>query len=152
LATYLRATRKASLIIDTNVFVSGFLFEESVPGSIVTFTLTKARLLHSYATFTELSEVLSRPKFDRYLSREVRDLALDRISWYAEFIEDLPKIEMCRDPKDDKFLELALGGDADYLVTGDDDLLMIGQIGRTMIIKPNTFLEAILGKITYLDL
>lgn len=71
----------------------------------------------------ELKEVLFRSKFDRYVGREERTLFLGRLGSIAEIVPIIQLVRACRDPKDDKFLEVALNGRADAIVTGDADLL-----------------------------
>lgn len=71
----------------------------------------------------ELADVPSRPKFDSYVSIEERQQFLHRLSRGAEFVPIIQVIRECRDPRDDKFLEVALNGRADVIVTGDADLL-----------------------------
>ena len=99
--------------------------------------------MSSHETLVELSEVLSKKKFDKYISIE------ERRSFLQLFIQTIQKVEIirtvreCRDPKDDKFLELALNGKADFLVTGDEDLLSIGNFQGTVIITASDFLDHI---------
>lgn len=83
------------------------------------------QLLVSEATVTELVEVLGRPKFDRYVSVEDRQRFLLHLGQVAEMVRILRPIQGCRDPRDDKFLELAVSGDARVIVTGDADLLAL---------------------------
>jgi uncharacterized protein len=66
-------------------------------------------------TFAELSEVFLRPKFDRYSNRAKRETFLDELLGLVEFVEIATQIDECRDPKDNKYLELAIGGKADSL-------------------------------------
>jgi putative PIN family toxin of toxin-antitoxin system len=127
------------LVIDTNVVVSAILF----PGSVPARALLKAQqhmVLASDATKLELLEVLKRDRFDAYIERNVRE------GLAAEFVNackhvDIPTpIRACRDPRDDKFLELAVHGHADLLVTGDDDLLILDPFQGVQILTPADFL------------
>src|SRR5436190_18659020 len=99
-------------VIDNNVVVSALLFEKSAPGEAFYSALDRGIILVSQSTFAELSEVLAREKFDRYISREEREQFLAMLLREARLIEILEQISACRDPKDDKFLELAISGDA----------------------------------------
>jgi putative PIN family toxin of toxin-antitoxin system len=97
-------------------------------------------LLMSQSIFTELTEVLFRLKFDRYISIGRRenflDLLLDNILW----IEPTESITICRDPKDNKYLELAVEGLAESLITGDEDLLVLHPFQQIQILTVQAFL------------
>jgi uncharacterized protein len=79
----------------------------------------------SSPALSELEEVLARPKFDKYVSAVERKLILAGFVNTVQFVEVVEKIQICRDPKDDKYLELATGGKATCIVTGDADLLVL---------------------------
>ena len=91
----------------------GLLSDNSIPQKIFDYAQAKAILLISQATFQELAEVLTRSTFDRYITLEKRSKFLNLLSLKAEIIEITTKINLCRDPKDNKFLELAVNGKAD---------------------------------------
>lgn len=95
----------------------------------------------SSETIAELTEVINRPKFDKYLQFEERKEFLDAFLLRAELVEVLEDLEICRDPKDDKFLNLAASGKANYVVTGDEDLLILGTYRDTQILNEKNFLE-----------
>ena len=78
-------------------------------------------ILMSEATVTEITEVLTRKKFDPYVSLVKRSNFLQTLTSKTERIEITESITICRDRKDDKFLEVAVNGRADYLITGDRD-------------------------------
>jgi uncharacterized protein len=132
------------LVIDTNVVVSGLLFPGSVPGQ----TLLKAQhcfVLASEATRIEFMEVMSRSRFDRYVQREIRRrLAAEYIN-ATETVEIVSPIHACRDPGDDKFLEVAVHGYADAIVTGDEDLLTLNPFRGIAIITPADYLKCVPG-------
>ena len=110
-------------VVDTNVIVSASMLSLSVPRQAVERVLREDVLLFSESTVDELKKVLFRPKFDRYVSREDRGLFVAHLSAAAEIISIIQLVRECRDPKDDKFLEVALNGSADVIITGDADLL-----------------------------
>src|SRR5438105_2837669 len=112
-------------VFDNNAVVSALLFEQSVPGQAFHAALDRGGILLSQATFAELTEVLGRKKFDRYVTREEREQFLALLLREATVVEIMEEIRACRDPKDDKFLELAIRGGASCLVTGDQDLLVL---------------------------
>jgi uncharacterized protein len=130
-------------VFDTNVLVSGLLFAESKPAQAFFLALRTGILLTSLAALHELSSVLHRKKFDKYLTSDEREQFLDHYTRSAITIEITETIQMCRDPNDDKFLEIATNGAATYLVTGDPDLLVIHSFRGIPIISPDTFLRTI---------
>ncbi len=97
-------------------------------------------MLASTDTLTELADVLSRPKFDRYLSIQERQTFLILFARLAEHVTISRPIRVCRDPKDDKFLELAVNGRAGLIVTGDADLLALHPFYGISILTPAAFL------------
>ena len=112
------------IVFDTNVIVSALMFPRSVPRQAFNLAYSTGKILASTATTLELEEVLSRKKFEKYFSMEERIQFVARFFADAEIIEVKEKITACRDRKDDKFLELAVNGKADYIITGDQDLLV----------------------------
>jgi len=96
----------------------------------------------SLPTAEELNEVLGREKFSRYITRENREHFLAAFIQSARFIEVTEKIIACRDPKDDKFLELAVSGHATCIVTGDDDLLALHPFRGIPILSVGHFLAS----------
>ena len=129
------------LVIDTNVFVSGLLSSTSHPARVVERALEHGQLLGSTATLRELIETLLSPKFDRYVSRARREALLDRLAPSVEIVEIVQQVRACRDPKDDKFLELAVNGEAKVIVTGDDDLLSLHPFRGIAILPQAAYLE-----------
>jgi putative PIN family toxin of toxin-antitoxin system len=127
------------LVLDTNVVLSGLLF----PGSTPSRSLLKAQadtVLASDATLLELVEVLGRARFDRYIERSVRQRLVAEFANICEKVQiDFP-IRVCRDPKDDKFLEVAVHGRADVIVTGDADLLALNPYRGIAILTPAEYL------------
>jgi uncharacterized protein len=128
-------------VVDTNVIVSASVFSLSVPRQAVEKVLRNSILLFSDFTMDELKDVLFRSKFDRYVSREERALFLAQLSTAAEFVEIIQLVAECRDPKDDKFLEVALNGGADVIVTGDADLLALHPWRAIAILSPAQYLK-----------
>ena len=110
------------VVIDTNLFVRGLLKGPVTMPLIQAWKAGLFQLITSEALLAELFEVLGRPKFARYFTpddvRELGELIYER----AEVVEPAAHIALCRDPKDDIFLDVAMAGQANYLVTGDDDL------------------------------
>jgi putative PIN family toxin of toxin-antitoxin system len=130
---------RARVVFDTNTLVSRLLLTDSVPAQAVRKAVNEAQLLVSDATMTELADVLARPKFDAYVSLEDRQQLLRLLGRIAEMVPVVHTIRACRDPRDDKFLELAVNGDADLIVTGDDDLLALHPFRDIPIITPAAY-------------
>ena len=130
------------VIFDTNVLVSRLLAaKESPPARAVRLVIEGAGAhLFSEATFQELGDVLSRAKFDPYLSREKRLHFLSEMRELSEFVTIDRTFSLCRDPRDNKFLDLAVCGNANYLVTGDEDLLTLHPFEGVSILSPVSFL------------
>lgn len=109
-------------VIDTNLFVRGLLKGPATLPLIQAWREQRFRLVTSEELLAELFEVLARPKFSRYFTREdVRELG-DLIYEQAEIIEPDVHINLCRDPKDNIFLDVAITGSVPYIVTEDNDL------------------------------
>lgn len=128
------------VVLDTNVVLSGLLF----PGANPSQVLLKAQnfqLLGSDATLLELSEVMNRQRFDRYLERSLRQQLVAEYMNACEAVPILYPIRACRDPKDDKFLEVAVHGRAGAIVTGDADLLDLNPFRGIAILTPREYLE-----------
>ena len=127
------------LVVDTNVFVSAIILPHSAPRQIVDHALDESVILFSEATMNELTEVLFRSKFDPYVSLQERELFLAQIGSVAEFVPIIRLVNECRDPKDDKFLEVALNGRADVIITGDADLLALHPWRGVEVVSPKNY-------------
>lgn len=133
-------------VIDTNVLVSG-LFWHGAPHALLeqvrAGTLT---LASSPALLAELEDVIGRAKFDAILAstQTSRERTLAELRQLAEIIEPprLPQ-SVCRDPDDDHALALALAARADLLVSGDEDLLALGNFQGIPIVDPAQALQRI---------
>ena len=128
-------------VLDTNVLVSALLLPDSSPRQALNLTLQQGTILVSLEILAELYEVLSRKKFRRYTTEEDVRTFLAVITRTAEWVEVTEEISICRDPKDNKFLEIAVCGRATYLVTGDSDLVVLNPFRGIQIVAPNGFLE-----------
>jgi putative PIN family toxin of toxin-antitoxin system len=128
------------VVIDTNVLISGLLSTTSTPANAVEKAVTKAQLIATIETLRELIEKLHSPKFDRYVRRDRRDALLERVASLVEIIDVLQSIRASRDPKGDRFLEAAVNGRADVIVTGDKDLLGLNPFRGIAIVTPADYL------------
>ena len=133
--------RTERVVLDTNILISAMLSAESPPGLALDRVTRGEALLVSKATLAELVEVAHRAKFDKFVSSASRSDFLSRIADYGEVIAIIRVVHACRDPKDDKFLEVAVNGDASCIVTGDQDLLALHPFRGIDILTARTFLD-----------
>jgi putative PIN family toxin of toxin-antitoxin system len=134
-----------AVVFDTSVLVSAVLIGGSVPDRAVRHALEHGSVVASPDPLDELAGVLSREKFDRYVDWTKRRAFLEALAERAIVLEPAEPVSACRDPDDDKFLELAVAAAADAIVTGDDDLLVLHPFRGTAILHPDTFLDSFLG-------
>jgi len=111
-------------VFDTNVLISATLFKGSVPRQALDSARRIGKVIMSWPTMAELQEVLGRKRFDKYISEDERMLFLEVLALDVVPIEISETVTDCRDSKDNKFLEVAVNGDADCIVSGDGDLLV----------------------------
>lgn len=128
-------------VVDTNVLISALLFKNSVPFRAIELAEKQGMILYSEATLNELEQVLNRKKFNKYLSLEDRQVFLLKFISASELVSITEKIAVCRDEKDNKFLELAVSGNANVIVTGDLDLLVLNPFQSVEIITPDMFID-----------
>jgi len=103
--------------------VSALLVPGSKPREVLDRAFREGKVLLSFATLAELYDVLHRKQFRRYIDEEDARSFIAALARESEWVDVNLRIKACRDPKDDKFLELAVSGKATHLITGDADLL-----------------------------
>lgn len=135
--------KTSRVVIDTNVFISGLISMTSPPGRAIDHAAQFGRLVVTPHTLEELITTVWRPKFDPFLSRARRQRALDRLVPLMEIVAVVSIVRACRDPKDDMFLEAAVNGRADVLVTGDKDLLALNPFAGIAIVTPADYLASV---------
>jgi len=128
-------------VIDTNTIISAALFRQSIPRQALDLALASGILLVSDATTLELTSVLLRTKFDRYLEQAKRETFLAVFLRQTTLIPITESVSLCRDPKDDKFLDVAINGHAKCIVSGDQDLLALHPFRGLAIVTPRAFLK-----------
>lgn len=131
------------LVIDTNVFISALLNPNGTPRKVINLAVNNYVILQNEATYKELETRVSKKKFDKYLSKEDRLSFLASLRKKSLLIETTHQTLICSDADDNKFLELAVSGVADYLITGDNDLLIIKNYQNIPIITPANFLSLV---------
>ena len=128
------------VVPDTNLVVSAALFPQSRPRQALAYARAQGTVLVSTATIAELRDVFLRPRFDRYLPIAARLEFLDALAESAALVDVAERITACRDPRDDKFLELAVSGHATHIISGDQDLLALNPFRGIPILTPRSFL------------
>jgi uncharacterized protein len=129
---------KKKIVIDTNNYISAFgwggyprrLLEEVIDGIHESFI--------SSAIVEELRRVLDYPKFD--FSEEQKKRFLDLVIRICALVEPYDTFEVCDDPKDNIFIECAVAADAGYVISGDDDILRLGEFRGIRMMKARDFL------------
>jgi putative PIN family toxin of toxin-antitoxin system len=133
-------------VLDTNLIVSALLVSRTPPRKAFDRAADNGAILASPATFGELEDVLERRKFDRYVDLSKRREFLRLFASVIHWVQVSSTIDASWAPKDNMFLELAADGKADYLVTGDHDLLALAAPAATTwdfrIVTPEEFLAA----------
>lgn len=127
-------------VLDTNLLISRLLVPSGSAAKAVDHALASGVLMVSEQSMQELAEVLFRPKFDRYIATEVRQQFIAHLARLARMKTITRQFEVCRDPKDNHFLELAFCSQAHAIVTGDQDLLVLHPFHGIPIVSPTDFL------------
>ena len=130
-------------VFDTNVIISALLFEQSKPAQAFHAALDRGEILLSLPILKELYEVLNREKFNRYLLLEERERFIAAFLRESILVDINESLRACRDPKDDKFLELAINGEATCIISGDEDLLELNPFRNIPIMKPYEFIDSL---------
>ena len=136
-------TNKPRYVLDTNVIVSALLFPDSTPGQALFEARNHGEILLSDETIKEISDVLRRPRFDRYVLQEERDWFVATLIRESKHVNPTERLSVCRDPKDNKWLELASSGNSAWLITGDDDLLALDGFRGITITTPAVFVQSL---------
>ncbi|MFN5749052.1 MAG: putative toxin-antitoxin system toxin component, PIN family [Pseudanabaena sp.] len=132
---------KIRIVLDSNVILSAALFKGSTPRQALDKASITGQILMSNEIIEELTDIFNRPKFDRYSSKQLRNEFLNAFLAIVENVQIVEKIAACRDRKDDKFLELAVNGKANYIITGDQDLLVLNPFQDIEIISVSDYLS-----------
>jgi len=132
--------KRERVVLDTNVLISGLFSTTSTPAKAVEQAINNGQLVASPETLRELMTRLLSPKFDRYVPRKRRDALLLRLAPLIEIVEVVQMVRASRDPNDDQFLEAAVNGRADVVVSGDGDLLELNPFRGIAILTPAAYL------------
>jgi uncharacterized protein len=129
------------VVVDTNVLISGLLKPSSVPGQAYAKARDSAQLVLNLSLLHEIQSVMLRPKFDRYATRQARELYLEQLRESAIVAPTIITVAACRDPRDNHVLEAAVNGPAEIVVTGDQDLLVLHPFHDIRILTPTDYLK-----------
>lgn len=127
------------IVIDTNLWIS-FIISNKLHLLDPLLFSGKIRLLFSAELIEEIEATIQKPKLKKYFGSDALDKMLTAFDPYIDFIKVLNKVSACRDQKDNFLLSLAQDGEADFLLSGDQDLLVLEQFGKTQIITITGFL------------
>lgn len=130
------------IILDTNLWISFLISSKFDKLDDLLFT-HQCKLLFSQELLEEFITVVKRPKIRKYISKRELEDVLETIDEVAEFVKVTSEVEMCRDPKDNFLLSLAIDGNADYLLTGDEDLLVLEKVGSSEIKTISYFFDLV---------
>lgn len=131
------------VVIDTGVFVSALIRPQGRTGAVLrALKENRFTLIYSTDILVEIIDVLGREKFRNKYQITPDDIAtlIDLIRLRGELVIPSQKVSACRDPKDDIFLEAALEGNAEYIVSGDFDLLDMKSYEKIAILRVSEFL------------
>jgi putative PIN family toxin of toxin-antitoxin system len=132
--------KSKKVILDTNIWIS-FLISKKLNAIDSLINNGDILLIFSEESLEEFVTVARRPKISKYIPESAIDEILSLFHKYGKLIKVISNIADCRDQKDNFLLNLAIDSNADYLVTGDSDLLTLGRINNTRIVTWNDFIR-----------
>jgi putative PIN family toxin of toxin-antitoxin system len=127
------------VLIDTNLWLSFIISKKNYQIEQLVIQ-NKIILLFSDKLLSEIDETINKPKLKKYFGNNALGIMLDSFAKHIELINVTSNIAICRDPKDNFLLNLAIDGKADYILTGDKDLLVLEHIGATKIVSFSEFI------------
>jgi uncharacterized protein len=131
-------------VIDTNILIRAIIRPQGTVGPVILrLRQGEYTLLYSWESLEELIDVLNRPRIrDKYhLVDQDIQAVVGLILVRGEHVSRAERITACRDPNDDKFLSIAVTGEADVIVSGDQDLLVLHPFAGIPILPPSAFLQ-----------
>jgi len=135
-------------VVDTNVLVSAALLSDSIPAQVVRFIIQKGRIVFTDATFRELEERIWKPKFDPYITIDIRRRLLHDFSAASQWVyiaSEISSRSFSRDRDDDMFIHTALASGAKRIISSDKDLLDLYRVDAILVVTPRQALEEIMG-------
>jgi len=138
--------KKLRVVFDTNIWVS-FLIGKVLSGLEDFIIDNRIQILLSDELLEEMTDVLHRPRFQRYFTADVINELVSLMLGKVQIVEIKKTFDVCRDPKDNFLLDLCVSEKATYLVTGDKDLLSLNKFKGTKIVDYHSF-QNILAKLS----
>lgn len=130
-----------TFVFDTNALISAYILANSKNRKAYDKAFAKGVIVYSATSFDEFAETFVRQKFEKYLALHRRLLAIEEFQTKAALIVVETSITVCRDPKDNKFLELAVAANASCIITGDKDLLVLHPFRKIPILNAIDFIN-----------
>jgi hypothetical protein len=134
-------SKSLRIIIDTNLWISYILSKKLDQLDELLFS-NKCQLLFSLELMQEIEATIKKPKLQRYFDETSLEEMLITFEPIIDLVSVKSNVKVCRDSKDDFLLALAKDGKADYLLTGDKDLLEIKSFGKTIILTISEFIKS----------
>lgn len=129
-----KASKSFKVIVDTNIWIS-FLIGKNLKGLQEFIDSQSVLIITCNEQIQELTDVFKKSKIKKYFSPEQIDEFFELLDESSGNVIIKSKIELCRDLKDNYLLSLAIDSKADFLITGDNDLLILTSVENTKIIK-----------------
>lgn len=130
------------VVIDTNIWIS-FLISDRLRRLDALLYTDALKILFSESLLNELANTMQKAKLKKYFAANALDEMLENLGSYIDLVDVRSVVTVCRDPNDNFLLALSKDGKADYLVTGDKDLLELKKFGRAQIVTITKFLETV---------
>jgi putative PIN family toxin of toxin-antitoxin system len=137
--------KKYKVVVDTNIFVSAFLGSKNAKLIVRDIFTEQYSLIMSHEQIQEIKTVLQRPKFSKYIHPHELDEFISLLSLKVIMPSNYGRITDCRDTKDNMILEAAVYGNADFIVSGDEDLLVLNPYRWIQILSPVAFIKHVYG-------
>jgi putative PIN family toxin of toxin-antitoxin system len=138
------ASKSCKIIVDTNIWIS-FLIGKRLKGLQKYINNKTVKVVTCKEQIFELTIVLQRPKIQKYFSKTQVIEFFDLLDESVQLIDLHTIVDICRDAKDNYLLALAIDSNADYLISGDADLLDVKQMEKTCIINFSDFEKKIIN-------
>jgi hypothetical protein len=143
----------SSVVLDLNILISALIKRGSTSRRVVeAWVAGRYQLLFAVELLDDLRSVVERPRLRKYFSHEAGVRLITRIVESADFVVPQTTMALCRDPKDNILLDVAIAGEADYLVTGDGDLLDDEVLKRIMLTEHGVRVVRVTEFLSILDL
>ena len=134
------------IVIDNNIFISGLIKKGASSEIFDLFLKQEFTLFISIPILHELATTLIKPKFNKLIPDTDKITLLKLLKQRSTLVMPSRKFKACRDPKDNKVLDCAFAAKADFIITGDKDLLVLSPFHKIPITTPNEFLKILKKK------